>query len=60
MSGEQCRRAFTSVLSTTKPNGTGLGLAIVGRTIETHNGTIEIKSQPGRGTVVEIIFPVAP
>ena len=59
MSEEQCRRAFSSVLSTTKPQGTGLGLAIVGRTIETHNGAIQIKSQPGRGTVIEIIFPTA-
>ncbi|MCC6820081.1 MAG: GAF domain-containing protein [Verrucomicrobiota bacterium] len=59
MSEEQCRRAFSSVLSTTKPKGTGLGLAIVGRTVETHNGTIQIKSQPGRGTVIEIIFPSA-
>lgn len=57
MSEEQCRRAFSSVLSTTKPKGTGLGLAIVGRTVETHNGTIQIKSQPGRGTVIEIVFP---
>jgi signal transduction histidine kinase len=59
MSEEQCRRAFSSVLSTTKPKGTGLGLAIVGRTIETHNGTIQIKSKPGCGTVIEIIFPPA-
>jgi len=60
MSEEQCRRAFSSVLSTTKPKGTGLGLAIVGRTVETHNGTIRIKSQPGHGTVMEITFPADP
>ena len=59
MSEEQCRRAFSSVLSTTKPKGTGLGLAIVGRTVETHNATIQIKSRPGRGTEIEIIFPAA-
>ncbi len=59
MSEEQCRRAFTSVLSTTKPKGTGLGLAIVGRTVETHNGAIQIKSEVGRGTAIEIIFPAA-
>lgn len=59
MSEEQCRRAFSSVLSTTKPKGTGLGLAIVGRTIETHNGAIQIQSQPGRGTTIEISFHFA-
>jgi len=58
MSEEQCRRAFTSVLSTTKPKGTGLGLAIVGRTIETHGGTVTIKSQLGQGTTFEITFPL--
>ncbi len=58
MSEEQCRRAFTSVLSTTKPKGTGLGLDIVGRTIETHGGTVTIKSQLGQGTTFEITFPL--
>ncbi len=57
MSEEQCSRAFRSVLNTTKAKGTGLGLAIVGRTIETHGGELEIKSQPGRGTTIAILFP---
>ena len=38
MSEEQRRRAFTSVLSTTKAKGTGLGLAIVARVVEAHRG----------------------
>jgi signal transduction histidine kinase len=58
MSEEQQGRAFGSVLSTTKAKGTGLGLAIVGRTIETHGGTVKIKSKVGRGTTFEITFPV--
>jgi signal transduction histidine kinase len=57
MSAEQCSRAFRSVLNTTKAKGTGLGLAIVGRTIETHGGELDIKSQPGRGTTIAILFP---
>jgi signal transduction histidine kinase len=56
-SSEQCSRAFRSVLNTTKAKGTGLGLAIVGRTIETHGGELDIKSQPGRGTTIAILFP---
>lgn len=58
MSEEQQRRAFGSVLSTTKPKGTGLGLAIVGRTIETHGGSVKINSRLGHGTTFEITFPV--
>ncbi|MFZ0826784.1 MAG: GAF domain-containing protein [Verrucomicrobiia bacterium] len=57
MSKEVQKRAFTSVLSTTKAKGTGLGLAIVGRIIETHRGSIRIKSQMGRGTSICITLP---
>ena len=44
---------------TTKPEGkgTGLGLPICHRTIEEHRGTIDIESQPGKGTTVRIILP---
>jgi signal transduction histidine kinase len=58
MSEEQRKRAFTSVLNTTKRRGTGLGLAIVGRVIETHRGKIRIKSRVGEGTTVSILLPV--
>ena len=52
------KRAFTAVLSTTKAKGTGLGLAIVARIIETHRGTLRIKSKIGRGTSIIITLPV--
>jgi signal transduction histidine kinase len=58
MTEEQRRRAFTSVLKTTKATGTGLGLAIVGRVIETHRGKLKIKSPRGGGTTVTVILPV--
>jgi signal transduction histidine kinase len=58
MSEEQRRRAFTSVLTTTKRHGTGLGLAIVRRVIEAHRGKVKIKSSAGRGTTVSVILPV--
>ena len=57
MSAELQKRAFTAVLSTSKAKGTGLGLAIVGRIIETHRGTIQIKSKIGRGTSMVITLP---
>jgi signal transduction histidine kinase len=58
MTEEQRRRAFTTVLSTTKAKGTGLGLAIVGRVIETHRGELKIKSRLGHGTTISVFLPL--
>jgi signal transduction histidine kinase len=58
MSQEVQRRAFTTVLGTTKAKGTGLGLAIVGRIIETHRGVIRIRSRLSHGTAIIITLPV--
>lgn len=38
-------------------SGVGLGLTIVKNYIEMHHGTVEIKSQPGRGTTVTCRVP---
>ena len=57
MDDEMQKRVFTAVLSTTKAGGTGLGLSIVGRIIETHRGSIRIKSQIGRGTSIRVLLP---
>ncbi|MBW2706837.1 MAG: PAS domain-containing protein, partial [Deltaproteobacteria bacterium] len=43
---------------TTKDDGTGLGLAITHGIIEQHNGTIDIFSKLGRGTIFTIKLPV--
>jgi signal transduction histidine kinase len=44
---------------TTKKNGTGLGLAITRQVIEEHRGTIEVKSEEGRGSTFIITLPLA-
>ncbi len=42
---------------TTKTDGTGLGLAIVYRIIEDLGGSIDVKSEPGKGTLFTIRLP---
>lgn len=44
---------------TTKENGTGLGLSITHRVIEEHRGRIDIQSELGKGTDVNIYLPRA-
>lgn len=44
-------------LFTTKERGTGLGLYIARTIVTRMGGTIEVSSQPGHGTVVEITLP---
>ncbi len=43
---------------TRKKEGTGLGLAISQEIIKIHRGTIDIDSEPGKGTTFIICFPV--
>lgn len=38
-------------------DGTGLGLPLAKRLIELHGGTMEIASEPGKGTVITAHFP---
>jgi len=39
--------------------GAGLGLALVRRLIELHGGRVELDSEPGTGTAVELTLPAA-
>lgn len=46
-------------LFTTRRKGFGLGLAITKSLVETNNGSIEVKSTKGKGSVFTVKFPVA-
>ena len=43
---------------TAKVLGSGLGLAIASSIISVHHGTINVESDPGKGTTVTIILPL--
>ena len=43
--------------STEKSGGAGLGLAIARQAVESSGGTIDITSEPGRGTTVMFGLP---
>jgi signal transduction histidine kinase len=43
---------------TSKPGGSGIGLSVVYRILQLHDGTVEAKSQPGRGTAMIVRQPV--
>ena len=40
--------------------GTGLGLSIVKGIVQAHGGSIQVKSQLGEGTSMEVLLPMAP
>jgi signal transduction histidine kinase len=39
--------------------GTGLGLAICRRVVQEHHGTLDIRSEVGKGTTVQMVLPVS-
>jgi signal transduction histidine kinase len=44
---------------TTRTGGSGIGLSMVYRTIQMHDGDIEVQSTPGAGTTFRILLPQA-
>jgi two-component system phosphate regulon sensor histidine kinase PhoR len=40
-----------------KQGGTGLGLSIVKHIVQLHHGRIDVRSEPGSGSVFTVTFP---
>ena len=51
-------RFFQVDRSRSKKLGTGLGLSIVKKMVELNNGTIEVESNPGIGSIFSITLPI--
>jgi signal transduction histidine kinase len=55
---EHLSRVF-DLYFTTKPKGSGIGLSMVFRTVQMHDGEIEVQSTPGAGTTFRLFLPQA-
>ena len=55
---DENRKKLFSPFFTTKKSGTGLGLAITYRIVQNHRGTVDVKSEPGKGTAFSVKIPI--
>lgn len=57
---ENMHKLFTPFFSTKKEvKGVGLGLAVSYGIVQNHHGRIEVDSQPGAGTTMSVLLPLA-
>jgi len=55
---EHLNRIF-DLYFTTRHGGSGIGLSMVYRTVQMHDGEIEVQSTPGKGTTFTVLLPEA-
>ncbi len=55
---EKFYRVEDTLIHTTK--GSGLGLALVQHIMDAHGGSVELDSEPGKGSTFRLIVPLAP
>jgi len=60
MDEETRRRCLEPFFTTKGTRGTGMGLAMVYGVAQRHGATLELESEPGRGTLVRLVFNAAP
>lgn len=56
--GEELQKNLFSPFFTTKQQGNGIGLVETQKIVQAHSGTINIRSQPNKGTTVTLTLPV--
>jgi signal transduction histidine kinase/ActR/RegA family two-component response regulator len=59
MTPEIKSRLFDPFFTTKGKGGTGMGMAVSFGIIRRHNGSIDVESEPGRGTIFRISLPLA-
>jgi signal transduction histidine kinase len=59
ISEEDKRRIFDPFFTTKDPPNTGLGMSLAFGIVNSHNGSIEVKSWPGKGTTFMISLPLS-
>lgn len=57
MDEEVRNKIFSEFFSTKGTRGTGLGLLVTQKIVKEHHGTMDVASQPGKGTVFTIRLP---
>ena len=56
---EEVRARIFDAFFSTRPAGSGLGLATARKVVEAHGGTIQVQSEPGKGSQFTLRLPVS-
>ncbi len=53
------KRIFDPFFTTRSPEGTGMGLPVIQGIVQSHNGLIRVKSEPGKVSSFSVLIPKA-
>lgn len=59
ISGDFIQNHMFRPFRTTKPKGLGIGLYQCMQIVKAHEGSIEVRSEPGKGTAFTVLLPIA-